>query len=73
MQIEIEVWGFGGNRIGCASSFAEAKRMHLSSIPDDLKHAYAGVSVQGTPLYFKEDLTPELLAKYPALKRPTDD
>ena len=68
--MEIEVFGWGGAYLGLAKSFGEAKRMQLSSLPDDLKEAYGGVSSHGYPLFSREDLTPELLDKYPQL-RPT--
>lgn len=66
--MEIEVYGLDAKYLGTAVSFGEAKRMQQASLPDDLKEAYAGIQ-NGSPLFYRECLTPELLAKYPRLNR----
>lgn len=71
--MEIEVYGWGGAYLGLAKSFGEAKRMQLSSLPDDLKEAYGGINIYGYPLFSREDLTPELLDKYPQLRPTAED
>ncbi len=64
--MEIEVFGLGGTYIGIAPSFGQAKRMQLAALPADLQDAYAGIQ-NGSPLFYTEMLTDELLAKYPSL------
>jgi hypothetical protein len=66
MEKRIEVFGWGGAHLGFVASFGEAKQMQLASLPDDLKDTYAGWN-NGYPAFYREDLTPELLAKYPQL------
>jgi len=61
----IDVYGLAGRRIGAASNFPAAKRMQESSLPADLRPAYAGIDTDtGAPLFHADALTPELVARY---------
>ena len=64
--MEIEVWGISAKYLGTANSFGEARRMQQASLPDDLKPLYAGIQ-DGIPLFYREMITREIAAKYPAL------
>lgn len=68
MEKRIEVYGWGGEHLGFVASFGEAKRLQVASLPEDLKEAYAGWNA-GYPTFYREDLTPDILEKYPQLRR----
>ena len=60
----ISVFGLRGAYLGEAASFGDARKMQEASLPEELREAYAGIGVEGQPLFLSEELTPELCAEY---------
>ena len=63
----IDIYGIDGIYLGSYRTFGEAKLVQEASLPDDLKEHYAGVGAEGTPLFYTDNLTDELLTKYSQL------